>query len=279
MKLLSQILLSLFTLYVSGCTFSPQEKETAKATPADTLIIPASTKPIDNDSVDENFSFPEEKAYAVKVLTAGQFHEDEVWPAAEKESWFGLFKSASAFYTAPTRITTTKVFDPVLDEDSLTDKTGWLVNAANSDTCLLLVSGIKLAQKEIAPVQLKQDKIYPGDTVSFSYSGTAYKIYATGKKKKANENSDWFEVSDYKLYIEAIKDGNWVQHLLVAQPRFDDQMVSIMFAGDIDGDGKLDLLIDTSNDYNMFRPTLYLSAPAEKGALLQVAGMHTAVGC
>ena len=36
----------------------------------------------------------------------------------------------------------------------------------------------------------------------------------------------------------------------------------LLFAGDIDRDGKLDLIVDTTDHYNKSRPTLFLSSPA-----------------
>jgi hypothetical protein len=56
-------------------------------------------------------------------------------------------------------------------------------------------------------------------------------------------------------------------------------MIRILFAGDIDGDGKFDLLIDTSRHYNASNPTLYLSKPAEKGKIIKPIGVFTSVGC
>jgi hypothetical protein len=53
---------------------------------------------------------------------------------------------------------------------------------------------------------------------------------------------------NYKLYITATIKGEAHKNLLVAQQNFDDQMIKLIFAGDIDGDGILDLIIDTSKN-------------------------------
>lgn len=56
-------------------------------------------------------------------------------------------------------------------------------------------------------------------------------------------------------------------------------MINLIFVGDIDGDGILDLIIDTSRHYNATSPTIYLSRPADNGEVVKPIGGHTSVGC
>ena len=46
----------------------------------------------------------------------------------------------------------------------------------------------------------------------------------------------------------------------------DDAMPQLLFAGDLDRDGRLDLLFDTTDHYNLQRPTLFLSSAAASSA-------------
>lgn len=93
------------------------------------------------------------------------------------------------------------------------------------------------------------------------------------------QEPEWFEVWNYKLYLTAEIKGQKRKSLLVAQPNFDDQMINLIFAGDIDGDGILDLIIDTSRHYNVTSPTIYLSKPAGNEEVVKPIGGHTSVGC
>ncbi len=86
-------------------------------------------------------------------------------------------------------------------------------------------------------------------------------------------------MQNYKLYLTANINGKETTQLLIAQPNFDDNMIEIIFAGDIDGDNLMDFIIDTSRHYNMFSPTLYLSKPAGKGQIVKPVGSHVIVGC
>ena len=59
----------------------------------------------------------------------------------------------------------------------------------------------------------------------------------------------------------------------------DDASPALLFAGDIDRDGRLDLILDATDHYNLRRPTLYLSTQAADGELVHRVAEHEAVGC
>ena len=54
---------------------------------------------------------------------------------------------------------------------------------------------------------------------------------------------------------------------------------SLLFAGDLDGDGRVDLLIDTSDSKLMSRPTLYLSGAAKDGEQVHEVASQLVLGC
>jgi hypothetical protein len=231
---------------------------------------------IDLDSIKyDTLVFPNGLGFISKILTTGIFHEDEVWEKASKEKWFGIFKNKNDTYLAKTKILTKRV-KGIGDKEN--EKTGWQVETENSDTSILLIEGLKfLKGHKIQPVVLSKDIVSPGDTLQFNHLGIEYRIFATGGKEMVD--NQWLGIWNYKLYLTASRDGQSVIELLVAQPNFDDQMIKILFAGDIDGDGFLDLIIDTSRHYNSRIPTLYLSKPAVRGHLVKPVGRHETVGC
>ena len=53
----------------------------------------------------------------------------------------------------------------------------------------------------------------------------------------------------------------------------------LLWAGDLDGDHALDLLIDVTDHYNVSRPTLFLSRGRRAGILLEPVAKHESVGC
>lgn len=273
------ILALIFAVFgLTACNNSSRHNNTEnKIVSVDTLTAKTVTE--SGSIIYDYSSFPLDSTFTTKVLTVGTFHGDEVWENASQLKWFGLFNGQNGYYLKQTKIKTISVNDPVLDENE-TEKTGWEVQAVNKDTCLILIEPLPFFEdKSIQGVRLTKNYIYPSDTVSFKYLGVDYKIFATGGKKKAQDDPEWFDVWNYKLYVTATIKGQTRKSLLVAQPNFDDQMINLIFAGDIDGDGILDLIIDTSRHYNATSPTIYLSRPADSREVVKPIGGHTSVGC
>jgi hypothetical protein len=215
--------------------------------------------------------------YPATILRTGQFHEDEVGKEDHKHSWYGIFQNSNGYYIDTTRIVTKRVQDPVDDEGTLK---GWEVKTTNSDTSLLLFAGVGgLEKRQIKELTLRKQEILPGESVTYSYNGITYTLYATGNKRKESVTSDYYIVNSYRLFIKATINGTEKTQLLVSSREFDDAMIDILFVGDIDGDNIPDLIIDTSHHYNATAPTLYLSKPAGGNDVFKLMGWQVTVGC
>ncbi|RKR11036.1 hypothetical protein C8C83_2732 [Flavobacterium sp. 90] len=233
---------------------------------------------VENDPVKDEFSFPVDSALPVKIIRLETFHSDEIEENYNKKVWFGLFKNNNDYSLAETKVSFKRVNDPIIDETD-EEKTGWEVSAQAKDSCLILIEKLPyFIDGNISSVKIPES-IYPDESFKFSYKNAEYTLFATGKKKKEQSDSDWIVVSNYKLYLKMVVDGKETTELLVAKKNFDDQMIRIIFAGDLDDDNKLDLIIDTASHYNVSSPTLYLSKPAEKGKAIKPVGVFVTVGC
>jgi hypothetical protein len=60
---------------------------------------------------------------------------------------------------------------------------------------------------------------------------------------------------------------------------FSDQHCELFWAGDLDGDGRLDLVMNLSGHYNVSETTLFLSSTRQQGKLVRKAAVFRIVGC
>ena len=246
------------------------------ATAEDGLVKGITTAQPAKKGIEKPAVYPVDAHLEMKILTTGTFHEEEVWEGAERENWTGLFKGKSGYYLAPTTIQTEKVVDPVVDEDE-SEKTGWQVRTSVTDSAILLMeTRPSLRERNVYAMKLASDVLYPGDSLPFLWGGKTYELFATGvRKQEMNETI----VENYNLYLSTVINDKRKTQLLVAEPHFEDNMIRVLFVGDIDGDKLPDLIIDTSPHYNMQRPTLYLSGAATEHELIKPVGTHRFVGC
>lgn len=270
----------LFFLIVSFQFLSCHDKKT------DTVINKVENgKPNDKSSIVkvnnevDDFSFPVDSTLQVKILRTETFHNDEVEEDFKNKVWFGLFKKDNSYTLSQTQVFIKSVNDPIVDENE-EDKTGWEVTTSIKDTCIILIEKKPyLSNREVWDIEVPAN-LADNEDFEFNYKNIEYTLFALEKKRKEKVDSEWIEVSDYSLYLRAYENGKETKTLLVAKKNIDEKFIEILFAGDIDGDGRLDLIIDTSNHYNVSTPTLYLSKPATKeGKIIKPVGVFGSVGC
>ena len=292
------IRLTLITSLISCNSGKPKNEPVGKDifAVADSAAAPDSAMPAGSVKADEYYENAQEdlgfkdypltsfdddstvRQYPATILTTGLFHNEEVHNDDSRRSWYGIFQNADGYYIDTARVVIKRAMDPIAD-DKGGKITGWQVQTANSDTSLLLFAGVNgLEKRQIKDISLRKKEIQPGDSVTYVYNGITYTLFATGDKVQEEPGAP-VTVSNYRLFIKAIINGTERIQMLVAARGFDDRMTGIMFAGDIDGDNIPDLIINTSNHYNVTAPALYLSKPAGGNDVLKLMGWHVSVGC
>lgn len=216
--------------------------------------------------------------YPAAILTTGLFHNEEVYSTHRNRSWYAIFQNSNGYYVDTARVVIKRAHDPIADDEG-GKATGWQVNTANSDTSILLFAGVNgLEKRQIKEVDLHKKVIQAGESVTYTYNGITYTLYATGAKEQEEPGAP-VTTYNYRLFIKATINGTERIQILVAARDFDDRMTGIIFAGDIDGDNIPDLIINTSSHYNATIPALYLSKPAGSKEVLKLMGWHVSVGC
>lgn len=229
-------------------------------------------------------------AGAHAIQPPGSFHEGEA-VARHGERWLALRVRGSDAELETTRLRVKSVFDEMVDAEG--DTTGSEVASDDDTDVLTYLRGSGLHAGPVVQAQIEgQGTLAPNEAgllaQTLQMGGRRYRIDTDcrAENPRAAEPGVLF----FDCSIQLI-DGERTQTLIRmsgtrsagnADGRMmlgDDATPALMFAGDLDRDGKLDLIINTTDHYNLTRPVLFLSGAAEGDELLHAVAEHRAVGC
>ena len=261
---------------VSIFSYCSNNQNIAELSPVDTSIEHASISDvvIEKDSASKIDFYPVyyEDSLPLKMLLNDVYSDSELMPLIRKYNWLALETDSTEtdFNIVKANIKLERTHAPMGDEKD----SSWLqIENANSSSAIFYVSGSnKIKPNKVKTVSNSPIQIMPGEKKIFNFNNETYTLKATGS---LDSNQYGIHASNYSLFIE----NAGISTLLSSAPYFDDAMIEVLFIGDVDGDGKLDFLIDNSNKYSYRDYCLFLSSYATKGECVRlVAGKHT-MGC
>jgi hypothetical protein len=209
------------------------------------------------------------------ILVPGDHHSDEA-PAAPGSGWLALAVVNGAWRLEPVRVKAERFRDVL--EDAKGMKTGTRITESRGDALVLLrLPSLKPGRVETPNMQfLKNDRqVWSGHwqrvrendrrvwngvlPLKIPFKGEIYEI----------------EVKEFEVYVHK----NGTRTLLPdLDAKEDTDTVTLIWAGDLDGDGKLDFLF-RRNGPNSVGVCLFLSSDAPPGSLVRKVGCHDITGC
>lgn len=220
----------------------------------------------------------------------GMFHDGEA-VARHGERWLALRVHEGDASLRMARLRVKRVFDVIADAEG--EATGQEIDSDVGD----VVTYLRGPGLHAGPVAMAVSEFVgegPLPTQRLRLGDRVYRILTRCTAAAVNATQDGMA---YRCRIELSEDGKDgdVEHgsrqtlaemtgtsALSAAPDIvlgDDASPHLIFAGDLDRDGRLDLIFDTSNHYNLSHPVLFLSGAAEGDELLHAVAEHDAVGC
>lgn len=197
-----------------------------------------------------------------QLLVPGVYHGDEA-PARPGPGWLALLPVGGVWRLEPAMVRATRVHDPLLDAEG--DKTGIALSSSRSEAIVLL----------------KVPGIGPGkvDTPAMKFGEGPKPVSAGGVPLKVRFKADEYviEGSARGIHVRNGAAGTLLPGVSAGGPDSDDS-ASLLWAGDLDRDGRLDLLFSYSG-YNRGGVCLYLSSGADAGAQVRLTACHGGVGC
>lgn len=207
----------------------------------------------------------------VQIMTTGQYHGDEIAaPFGVAKGWLALIVSDHHTDLVPSSPKVVRVFDPVIDEESVKSSySGKLVEESKHDP-LLLIKASWLKSGQIAQAKLTNNG------QGFAWNDQQFKLLHVCGKASSKE-------SLLPCKVE-LSDGKGRQFIIeTAEPNeaYTDEFantVKIIWAGDIDRDGKPDFILHNTH-YNGENIQLYLSSKADKTHFVESVARAYRVGC
>lgn len=198
---------------------------------------------------------------AWQLLIAGTYHDGEA-PARPGTGWLALVSVGGVWRLEPAMVWSTRVYDGLLDAEG--QKTGISITSNYADALALLRFP-----------DIQSGKV---DTPNLKFKDNPRPLTNTMPLKLFFKGEDYaIEAKSADVFLRNGKTKTLLPGLTVRSPAGEDS-ASLLWAGDLDGDGKLDLLFAYTG-YNNGGVCLYLSANAGEGALVRRAACHSGVGC
>ncbi len=176
------------------------------------------------------------------------------------KSWIELYEKNGKYYLGKADFKLESGYDECIGDSTK------IIESKNKTMLFMDWKDLKLG--EIKSLKIGKNKIWPKEKMSFTFNTIEYFLRAEGeilssfKVHNDNEKEEIFHnVKDYKLYIST---KDIPEKLLLKEESFNDTFVELLFAGDIDNDGKLDFIFGANRNYEEERVILFLSSKAEK---------------
>ncbi len=207
------------------------------------------------------------------MLTGETFHGDEV-PGRNGEVWLALVVDNGKATLQFTTLKIEAVNDPIGDGPD--DKTGRSVAAPGIEPRVLLrnIAGLRTGEVAVAVAEVQPLSVATPLPIAFGGKtlNLAVRCSGTGDALACNVVLGDGVTEQVLFDTYAARGENGAIELGDAIP-------SVLFAGDLDRDGRVDLLIDTTDHYNLSRPTLFLSGAAKKGQHVAEVAQQSITGC
>lgn len=221
----------------------------------------------------------------ILLSRVGCYHAEEVNMDLSK-AWFGIYKMQTGddYELKKVQPVVKPCHDPVFDNDADSTSGKDVYVAGIPETPLLLISGLPLQEGKLETSFINNPRcLYPGDYIRFSLNNKEYALMATGNIAFDTIGRRLVPyITDYKVLLAESMHYNPVVQEIISIPILyasEEVQPAIFYAGDIDRDGKPDLLYNLSTHYNLSNVTLFLSSHAGDGQLVKQVASWNTTGC
>ncbi len=215
-----------------------------------------------------------------RVLIPGTFHGSDI-DSVDGEDWYGLFQIGTVFVLESVAVQAKQCHDPIVDQPG--DSTGISVSVDHSEKPLVLVQCRGKLKPGVVPTTSSDyTPIKPGMPVHLK----GYSLAALGEvTDEGFRHPGDLLILNYTLMLYRMPGGSRGQQetkrqvLVQFERTAYDGLPTLLWAGDLDRDGQLDLLMDIRNHYAGRHYALFLSSEADNNDLVKLVADLRLSGC
>ncbi len=203
------------------------------------------------------------------LLSVGSFHKGEV-SARSGERWLGLVMNGTetVWQYFPVEVATVK--DPLLDGEG--QRSGTEVKVPGGEPKFLIRGADQLARKKVKTVRF--NPLGPMQVNQIPIQLSCQDCKSVLSLRLIDVEGATGRISRLEL------EGEGISQTIYEWPEgFDDQHCELIWAGDVNGDGKIDLFMNLSDHYNINEMTLLLSSKRKRASLVERVAVFKTTGC
>jgi len=224
-------------------------------------------------------SIAQTPAGRAELLFVGDYYPGQV-RAVTGDTMLGLFRLPGGWALAATRLTVDSIHNACMDQPG--ERNGRRVRIDRSETPLFLIRGVpRLRPGPVRTVSSERDQVFPGQTREFQFKPRVdhWVISAFGRVPYAQPGRALQGgIRDYLLVVSR---NPWDRSQTIFEVHATPgagglySPPTVVWIGDLDGDGQMDLLLDTKTGELPGSWVLYLSSLATGAELIhKVAEYH-----
>ncbi|MEO1051980.1 MAG: hypothetical protein AAFX87_15215 [Bacteroidota bacterium] len=199
----------------------------------------------------------------------------------------GIYRSESAEGQEYFQLRSATLEMEIMDDGEFDAYT--LIQADSEVQPLFMVTGLEAPENELIDgISYDYKMLFPGEAIQYGYGNEQYLIYTEGELNRNDDESElgiYAGIKNYQFKIRGKVNGEIVEETLFEMDLNSwngadyEGGVQLLWTGDVDADGKMDLLLTSSDHYACFSYHLFLSSKAEEGKLVKEVAREHFCGC
>ena len=224
-------------------------------------------------SAQDNQLTHKSEKFNIELLYPGDYKLGELDLQLLNGEWWGLFVINNSSYVKKVELKI-DTLEPDIQYDWQ-----YRVSVLDSENCIFLFKGLDLSEREI--IQFTENQIIRNDEILTFEFGPHHTFFNT--KLKSVESIGDVMKRDYSIFLNYNSNNNiYSQELFVFQCYEEELFINLIWAGDLDNDGKTDFIMQIPSENNNeigFNSGLFLSSYAGTEEMIKMVASFVSSGC